>query len=170
MRNLTLATALLVGSNVLVCSNASGQGTASSRPNIVILYTDDQGYGDCRALNEDSKFATPNLDRLAAEGMSFTDGHCARLACWTHATQQAGRHAADVLQLGAVDAPGVRHRRAVVRPLRRPAQGVDVPHRSRRDWADPVVPGRAGATSGRIAAWNAYPPKRVTRKPSPSRP
>lgn len=51
------------------------------RPNIVIIYTDDQGYGDMSALNPKSKFQTPNLDRLAREGLIFTDGHCTDTVC-----------------------------------------------------------------------------------------
>ena len=54
---------------------------AAERPNIVVIYTDDQGYGDMSALNPKSKFQTPNLDRLAHEGMVFTDGHCADTVC-----------------------------------------------------------------------------------------
>jgi len=51
------------------------------RPNIVIIYSDDQGSGDVAALNADAKFATPNLDRLVREGMTFTDGHCSDTVC-----------------------------------------------------------------------------------------
>lgn len=50
-------------------------------PNIVILYTDDQGYGDCSAFNPAAKFATPQMDRLAREGMRFLDGHSAASVC-----------------------------------------------------------------------------------------
>ena len=46
-----------------------------SKPNIVILYADDLGYGDLTCYNQDSKIPTPHLDKLAAEGMRFTDGH-----------------------------------------------------------------------------------------------
>ena len=45
-------------------------------PNIIVIYTDDQGYGDATCLNKDCKFQTPNIDRLAQEGVLFTDGHC----------------------------------------------------------------------------------------------
>lgn len=45
------------------------------KPNILILYADDMGYGDLGANHPDSKIPTPHLDRLAAEGMRFTDGH-----------------------------------------------------------------------------------------------
>ena len=52
-----------------------------SRPNIVIIYTDDQGYGDVSALNPNAKFQTPNMDRLAKEGIAFTNGHSADSIC-----------------------------------------------------------------------------------------
>ena len=58
-----------------------GQSFAGERPNIILLYTDDQGYGDASCLNPDSKFQTPNIDRLAREGMTFTDGHCSDTVC-----------------------------------------------------------------------------------------
>lgn len=50
-------------------------------PNIIVIYTDDQGYGDVSALNPNAKFQTPNMDRLAREGISFTNGHSADSIC-----------------------------------------------------------------------------------------
>lgn len=60
---------------------AAASAHAATRPNIIVIYTDDQGYGDMSALNPKSKFQTPNLDRLAREGLLFTDGHCADTVC-----------------------------------------------------------------------------------------
>ncbi len=51
------------------------------RPNILIILTDDMGYGDVTALNRDSRIPTPNLDRLAKEGLSFTDAHSSGSYC-----------------------------------------------------------------------------------------
>ncbi|WP_202911939.1 sulfatase-like hydrolase/transferase [Arenibacter aquaticus] len=51
------------------------------QPNIVIIYADDMGYGDLNAQNPDSKILTPNLDRLAAEGMRFSDAHSSSGIC-----------------------------------------------------------------------------------------
>jgi arylsulfatase A len=51
------------------------------RPNIIVIYTDDQGFGDAGCYNQDSKIPTPNIDRLAREGMRFTDGHCSDTVC-----------------------------------------------------------------------------------------
>ena len=50
-------------------------------PNIVILYADDMGYGDLGANHPGSKIPTPNLDRLAAGGIRFTDGHSSSGIC-----------------------------------------------------------------------------------------
>ena len=47
----------------------------AARPNIVFIFADDMGYGDPRCYNPDSKCPTPNIDRLAAGGMKFTDAH-----------------------------------------------------------------------------------------------
>ncbi|MDB2687749.1 arylsulfatase [Mariniblastus sp.] len=52
-----------------------------NRPNIIVIYTDDQGFGDTSHLNPDAKFETPNMDRLAKEGISFTNGHSADAVC-----------------------------------------------------------------------------------------
>ncbi len=51
------------------------------KPNIIVIYTDDQGYGDVSALNPEAKFQTPNLDKLVKEGISFTNGHSADTVC-----------------------------------------------------------------------------------------
>ena len=53
---------------------------AGERPNVIILYGDDVGYGDVGAYGA-KKIPTPNLDRLAAEGLRFTDGHCSASTC-----------------------------------------------------------------------------------------
>ena len=52
-----------------------------SRPNIVYILADDLGYGDLGCYNKDSKIPTPNLDRLATEGMRCTDAHAPTSVC-----------------------------------------------------------------------------------------
>jgi arylsulfatase A len=54
---------------------------AADRPNIVFILADDMGYGDVQALNPKSRIPTPNLNRLAKEGMSFTDAHSPSAVC-----------------------------------------------------------------------------------------
>lgn len=54
---------------------------ADTPPNIVFILADDLGYGDVGCYNPTSKIPTPNLDRLAKEGMRFTDAHSPATVC-----------------------------------------------------------------------------------------
>lgn len=55
---------------------------AQQRPNIIFLICDDLGYGDVHCLNpEHGKIATPGADKLASEGMIFTDAHSGSSVC-----------------------------------------------------------------------------------------
>lgn len=53
----------------------------AASPNIVIILADDLGYGDVRCYNAESKVPTPNIDKLASEGMRFTDAHSPATVC-----------------------------------------------------------------------------------------
>ena len=66
----------------------SGQAAAlhaadtPSKPNILLVYADDMGFGEVSAYNpERNKVPTPNIDRLAAQGMLFTDAHSSSAVC-----------------------------------------------------------------------------------------
>ncbi|MBL9092812.1 MAG: arylsulfatase [Planctomycetaceae bacterium] len=59
----------------------SVSGDESSKPNIIVILADDLGYGDVRCLNPEGKIATPHLDRLASEGVAFTDAHSGSSVC-----------------------------------------------------------------------------------------
>jgi arylsulfatase A-like enzyme len=50
-------------------------------PNLIYILADDMGYGDLSCLNPDSRIRTQHLDRLAADGMSFTDAHATSAVC-----------------------------------------------------------------------------------------
>lgn len=54
---------------------------AVQKPNIVYILADDLGYGDVQCLNPEGKILTPNLDRIAREGMVFTDAHSSSAVC-----------------------------------------------------------------------------------------
>jgi arylsulfatase A-like enzyme len=54
---------------------------AEDRPNIVILYADDMGVADVSYGNPKAKIQTPHLDKLASQGMTFTDGHSSSGIC-----------------------------------------------------------------------------------------
>lgn len=54
----------------------------NSKPNIVFILADDMGYGDVQCLNpQRGKIVTPHLDKLAAQGMTFTDAHSSSSVC-----------------------------------------------------------------------------------------
>lgn len=72
---LTLA-AMMVGSHVV-----SLRAAELSKPNIVYILADDLGYGDLGCYNPASKIPTPNIDRLAKEGVRFTDAHSPSSVC-----------------------------------------------------------------------------------------
>ena len=54
---------------------------AVDKPNIVYIIADDQGYGDAHCYNPMSPLPTPGIDRIAREGMRFTDAHSASAVC-----------------------------------------------------------------------------------------
>ncbi len=51
------------------------------KPNIVYILADDLGYGDVSSLNPDCPFVTSHFDRLAQQGMCFTDAHATSAVC-----------------------------------------------------------------------------------------
>ncbi|MDF7799072.1 arylsulfatase [Pontiellaceae bacterium B1224] len=71
MRLLIFAVAALAGSLV----------SAMEKPNVIILYADDMGVGDVSYGDPEAKIQTPNIDRLASQGMTFTDGHSSSGIC-----------------------------------------------------------------------------------------
>lgn len=58
----------------------SATAFSADKPNVVLLYADDLGYGDVSCYGSKT-ISTPNIDRLAADGLRFTDGHCAAATC-----------------------------------------------------------------------------------------
>ncbi|MGH8248384.1 MAG: sulfatase-like hydrolase/transferase, partial [Gammaproteobacteria bacterium] len=66
---------------LFVCSGASVNAQRGSRPpNIIVIMADDLGYGDLGCYGHPS-IRTPNLDRMAAEGMRFTDFYSSAPVC-----------------------------------------------------------------------------------------
>ena len=54
--------------------------TAAAKPNIIVIMADDLGYGDLGCYGADC-VPTPNIDRLASEGLRFTSGYCSASTC-----------------------------------------------------------------------------------------
>lgn len=75
MKHLLIAITLCMAITRCIAANAA------TPPNIVFVLADDLGYGDLGCYNPDSKIPTPNLDRLASEGMRFTDMHSGSAVC-----------------------------------------------------------------------------------------
>jgi len=76
IRAFAVAAAFAIGVSAVVGSGPH----AAAWPNIVIIYTDDLGYGDVSAYGA-TALKTPNIDRLAARGLRFTDAHAAAATC-----------------------------------------------------------------------------------------
>ena len=77
-----LLTACLLMFSVFIHGNPSQEG--KTKPNIVFIMADDLGYGEISALNQNpdkGKIPTPHVDRLVAEGMTFTDAHSGSAVC-----------------------------------------------------------------------------------------
>lgn len=55
--------------------------TQEDRPNVVLIYADDLGYGDLGCYNSNSKIPTPNIDKLADQGVLFRDAHAGSTIC-----------------------------------------------------------------------------------------
>ncbi len=67
---------------ILLVSLLSLQTADAGKPNIVYILADDLGYGDVQCLNpQRGKINTPNLDKLASQGMTFTDAHSGSSVC-----------------------------------------------------------------------------------------
>jgi arylsulfatase A-like enzyme len=70
---------MAAGALALVLAN-SALSAAERPPNFVLIFCDDMGYADIGPFGAKG-YATPNLDRMAAEGMKFTDFHSAAAVC-----------------------------------------------------------------------------------------
>lgn len=63
------------------CAATQAPLAAAERPNILYILADDLGRGDLRCYNPDSQIPTPNMDRIAREGIRFTDAHSPSSVC-----------------------------------------------------------------------------------------
>lgn len=99
MKNNTM---LMLAALFAVAPSAAAEGTAS-KPNIVYVLFDDMGHGEPPCYRSESKLKTPNLDRLAAAGMRFTDAHSASAVCTpTRYGLLTGRYPARIGQYGVL--------------------------------------------------------------------
>ena len=79
---LALRAALVASASLLApfAGARAAEGPPADRPNVVVFFTDDQGYGDlgCQGSKD---LQTPNIDRMAAEGVRFTTWYSAAPVC-----------------------------------------------------------------------------------------
>ena len=69
---------------VVICSLAATSPLSAKEerpPNILLILADDLGYGDVGCYNAQSRIPTPNIDKLASDGMRFTDAHSPSTVC-----------------------------------------------------------------------------------------
>lgn len=78
LRQLPWITAFVAAAGLLACG---GPKTPAGPPHVVLILADDMGYGDVRANNPSSRIPTPHIDRIATEGLRFTDAHAPAAWC-----------------------------------------------------------------------------------------
>jgi arylsulfatase A len=106
----TLATAMLVGCAGQGPEHADSQHLAAPgpTPNVVVIFTDDQGYGDVGVFGAQG-FTTPNLDAMAADGVRFTSFYVSQPVCSaSRASLLTGCYANRIGIHGALG-PGAKH-------------------------------------------------------------
>jgi arylsulfatase A-like enzyme len=125
---------------VLICcfvvGNVAVAAEPSKRPNIVIILSDDVGYGDLSCYGA-TKIKTPNLDKLAAAGMRFTDAYAPSAVC------TPTRYAMITGQYAWRHAPASRILSGVA-PLSIPKERLTVP----------ALMKQAGYTTGAVGKWH----------------
>ncbi len=114
-------------------------GANTKLPNVVIIYADDLGYGDVPSLLPDygaTKIKTPNIDRIAAEGVRFTNAHSPSATCTpSRYAMLTGEYA--WRQKGTGIAPG--DARMIIEPGRTTL---------------PLIMQRAGYSTGVVGKWH----------------
>ena len=83
LRRVGLSTTALAAAGCAATRGIGVKGPLGRRrqPNIVFILADDMGYGDLGCQNPESQIPTPHLDRLAADGVRFTDAHAPAAVC-----------------------------------------------------------------------------------------
>src|SRR5687767_7983369 len=75
-----LSAALGASVSPLLAGIADAQADAAGRPSFVVLLADDLGYGDLGCFGHPA-IKTPHLDRLASQGIRFSDCYCSQPVC-----------------------------------------------------------------------------------------
>lgn len=87
---------LVIALALLACARASG----AERPNFVVILADDMGWGDASCYGQ-TRWTTPRIDEMAAQGMRFTDAYAGTSVCApSRATLLTGKHTGHVFVRG----------------------------------------------------------------------
>ena len=76
-----MSVARVVVLSMLCCLGLSRAAQQAPPPNIIFILSDDVGTGDIKCYHEPSKVKTPNIDKLAAQGMRFTQAYAPCAVC-----------------------------------------------------------------------------------------
>ena len=100
---------LIVIFTLLICSTAYVLAQKSSaknnRPNVIYIYLDDMGYGELGSYGQ-QKIKTPNLDKMASEGMRFTRHYSSAPVCApARACLMTGKHTGHSYIRGNYESP-----------------------------------------------------------------
>ena len=106
MKQLTLSLAALICLGAHHAAAAAVESSEAQPPNVVFIFIDDMGYGDIGPFGSTTN-ETPNLDRMAAEGLKMTDFYVSSTACSpSRAALLTGCYADRVSMDGRVCFPG----------------------------------------------------------------
>ena len=107
-RELLRRSALAAGAAVLAgrpLAEAAAEKPAGRKPNIIFILADDLGYGDLGCFGQ-KRIKTPNIDKLAAEGMKFTDCYAGSTVCApSRSCLMTGQHTGHTLVRGNARVP-----------------------------------------------------------------
>ena len=80
MKPLKISFLLLLNFAIILCNAQEKYVLDKSKPNVIYILADDLGYGDLSCYGQE-KFSTPNIDKLAKEGMLFTQHYSGSSVC-----------------------------------------------------------------------------------------
>ena len=102
---MTLRTVWVTAAATLVLAGSAQSQGPAMRPNILLIQADDLGYGDLSVYGQ-TKFSTPNIDRLAREGIRFTNYYAGSTVCApSRASLMTGQHTGHVWIRGNAQVP-----------------------------------------------------------------
>ena len=140
---------LILTPMVLLQADEATAKTARGKPNIVLILADDLGYGSL-ACYGNTEVKTPNIDRLAASGMRFTDFHSNGALCSpTRAALMTGRYQQRCVQVADEELSPVFREQRKQNPVQRWAWGL-----STRELTLPAVLRQSGYRTALIGKWH----------------